>query len=260
MGNNSCACSSREQYYSVFKEFFNAMDIKKKTALLYNEKIVDKWDKKKLKNCDELTEFLLSEFLTNSFYPVISRAFLKNALERFTPYLEEFIISLVFLTQPDKGAVKVSFKKLLKHYKPEAIVSNTRSPSTADSSKEIKDGNSFISTTPVPKEKNVYVKRDEMFEILKVYTNFISLFVVPYLGGISKHNDDFIHSMTEEFSEENQNEYINKKLENFGKDSVSVEEFFDLEYASLSDDSLVRNGISFISSQKDSFTFFSKKK
>jgi hypothetical protein len=260
MGANSCSCSTRDQYHTVFSDFFNGMQIKHKTALMYNEKVVEKWERKKLKNCDELVNFLLIEFINNPAHHSMSKIFIKNVLDKFQAYLSELLISLVFLTTRERGAVKVSFKKLLKHYKPEAIVSQTSSPSTTGSlrdSRELLTYNSLYSSNSG--ENKLIVKRDDLQEILKVYVNFVSLTPIPYISGLARHNDDFIQMMNEEYSEENQIGYINKILDKYGKETISVDLFFDDEYETLCDDSLVRTGLSLVNSTKESLARIKRK-
>jgi hypothetical protein len=136
-------------------------------------------------------------------------------------------------------------------------VSQTRSPSTTGSLRDSREMLSYYSLNSG--ENKVLVKRDDMLEILKVYVNFLSLVPVPYISGLARHNDDFIQMMNEEYSEENQTEFLNKILDKYGKESLSLDLFFDEEYPIFSDDSLVRTGISLINSQKESMARIKRK-
>ena len=58
--------------------------------------------------------------------------------------------------------------------------------------------------------------------------------------------------MKEEFSEENQEEFLKNKLDFFDKEKeiIPIDDFFEKEYISLSNDILVRNGVSFSNHSK----------
>lgn len=250
MGNSFCYCSSKDQYFSVFNEFFEGMKIRNKTALFYNEKIVENWDKSKVKSSDELEEFLFQEFFNTTSHPNLSRSFIKSTLEKYKSFLSELMISLVFFTQQDKGSFKISFKKLLKHYKSDSIKSDNSSYSTKYSSNDNSLFNSNNSS--FPKEKRyLYIKKVEMFDVLKVYVNMVTLGPVPFLASLSKNPEDFVQMMNEEFNEESQVEFINKKLEKYGNDKLCVDEFIDQEYFSISEHNSIRIGVSMVKSQKE---------
>lgn len=167
------------------------------------------------------------------------------------------MLALVFLTICDKNSIKISFKKFLKYYKPDYLISiNTNETlKTADSLIHENDSKNYSSKNVI--DNNLYIKKSFLSDILKIYINLISLFTVDYLSELTSEKEDFLISMKEEFSYDNQDKFLIKKLEFYDSDSVSIDEFFDRELNSLSNDSLVRNGVSYCNFSKTKINFFS---
>jgi hypothetical protein len=263
MGSYSCACGARDTYFNSLNIFWKSISIRHKTAFQYNEKIVNIYNKQLVNNStimeklNVLKDNLINEFFYSKQHPEIAKNLFSQLIDHHKTELEDLLLALVFLTICDKNSVKISFKKMLKYYKPDYLTSQSTNETlkTADTLSQENDSKKSSSKSLI--DKNLYIKKPCLSEILKIYVNLISLFTVDYLAEITPEKEDFIISMKEEFSFENQEKYVNKKLEFYDSEAISIDEFFDREFSSLSDDSLVRNGISYCNFSKTNVNFFS---
>lgn len=246
MGAN-CLCSSRDTYFKMFNSFWSGIKIKNRTAFLYNDIVIELFSQKIFNMKKEVYEQSLkkyyNEFFYNDMYPELSYKFFQDILEYKATNIIEILIGIMFLSYLDKSSVKISFKKLCRYYKVEQInfIQNYEYLSKKTKKVEILKNAQFI-------------HKSFLRDILENYFNIVSLFSIDYVTLTIKENqkiEDFKFQMKEEFCEDNIKNFVNTLVDvNNDSDYILIDEFFDDNYSILSDDSKVRNGISFFHYRK----------
>lgn len=249
MGTN-CSCCSRDEQYETLKIFWNGLLIQKITPYLYNCSVIENLNKGNIRNKEVLKKTLIKSLLVNRNYLNISKRLFEDALDYFENEIEEFIITIVLLTMNDNmSATKITFKKLIKYYKPEYL-------KPLDETYEGK----LINTTS---NNKIYIKKKDLFKIIKIYVKLVSLFSVKYLADLSKDKEYFLTFLTCQFSEDNQNVMINFILDKYVENElICIDDFLDNEISCFSDTDNVRKLVGqsgFMTEQNSIKKFYSNK-
>ena len=109
----------------------------------------------------------------------------------------------------------------------------------------IKDNESVLTSLSGNDDKKLYIKKSDLNDIIKIFINLISSHPIFYLVKLTNDKEDFVSYLSEEFSESVINKFIAEKLEKYGVTQICIDDFFDNEYELLSDDTLVRNALSY---------------
>ena len=169
MGSYSCTCGNRDLHFDTFNAFWKTVSIRTKTAFQYNHKIVDLYNKQLVKNLslvekvNLLKENLFIEFFESQENEKISRNLFSQIVDHYKIELVELLISLIFLTHSDKNSAKISFKKLVKYYKPDYLTyllpsdKSEKFPDTETLTPEEKNSNEKNST-----EKKLYIRKSKI--------------------------------------------------------------------------------------------------
>ena len=245
--NNRWARDRPDHYSNYIKSFYASLPIREKTALIYNEKAIHHLTKNKIMDEYTYKSEILEKFLICPDHVEISEKIFNSAKEYYAEknMFPEYLISLLFLTSTDKSTCKVTFNKMVKYYKSDSITMFEHGDAGDTCDRAISE-----STENSSCHKKTFVNCEELYDILKILTNLVSLFSVKFIAQVNS-SKDFIEILSHEYAEEIQESFLNRQLASYdNKLIVALDDFFDNEYDKFCDDNYIRESLTRIYYEK----------
>jgi hypothetical protein len=214
-----CHCSGRQNYESVFKDFWGKIKLREITVKEYVESL--KTNLKKGNITENRWMTITDKLLTNPELAETSTSLFINALKNVDKEKQYLLfLSLLFLCHKNSHDAKKYFTECIKIY------------FNKDFAPKVKEENDEI-----------FLNKSRLMEIVSFYINLISLFSVKELSNLCAGNKkDFEMHLEKVFDQEIQRLYLEEELlQNYKEDElINLTNFFEKEYIDLTDDSKIR--------------------
>lgn len=222
-----CGCGVRQNFESIYKEFFDKIKIRTTSAADWATKIKINFDGKQKKITDTKWDNILKNIL---FFPddselssIIFKRAITNSEQREGQHL--IVLSCLFLCTKNSFEAK-------KHFKDLASV-------TFGMKNEFKEENNIL-----------YFQKNKLFEIISFYVNLVSLLPVDKLSAFANNKTEFEELLNKTYAEKNQLRYIDEEFmtSQIGE-WINLDEFFMSDYAKLVEDGKIRESLARISQE-----------
>jgi hypothetical protein len=217
----ACTCGGRVIGEKIFSNYFQSLKIRHISPLIFNEKLVEIYQYHKVCDQDVFLNKVIEEFFISKSkedYRQITINLFHNLMLHYKQDLVYILISFIFLCSSEKISAKISFKKLIHFFIPIHVI-----PSKKD-------------------EKKCLLERESLVKILECYLNIISSFSIKYVSNLSTNEENFTKEFTELYKSEKIKCLVNSIVDKYSY-NVDIEEFFQNEYLTLSNDNLLREMI-----------------